>query len=69
MESHIQVEEASTLSLGPPYFTRDKQSESSLDEVACPNKTALLEEIPISRGIRRNQPGNVWVILKYMLLL
>jgi hypothetical protein len=69
MESHIQVEEASTLSLGPPYFTRDKQSESSLDEVACPNKTALLEEIPIPRGIRRNQPGNVWVILKYMLLL
>lgn len=69
MESHIQVEEASTLSLGPPYFTRDKQSESSLDEVTCPNKTALLEEIPIPRGIRRNQPGNVWVILKYMLLL
>jgi hypothetical protein len=52
-----------------PILPGTNNQRGSLDEVACPNKTALLEEIAIPRGIRRNQPGKVWVILKYMLLL
>jgi len=38
------------------------------NEVTLPSETALLEDATISRRVRRNYLGNVWVIMKHVLL-
>jgi hypothetical protein len=38
------------------------------NEVALPNETVLLEDTTISRRVIRNYLGNVWVIMKHVLL-